>query len=64
MTTTQQGTRRDAPSDDAPGLHIHVAGRGVFVVMRGAREVFSGTFAQCYDYVNLALQGPREGLMC
>jgi hypothetical protein len=64
MTTTQQVTRRDARSDHARGLHIHVAGRGLFVVMRGRHEVFSGTFAQCYDYVNGALPGPREGLTC
>jgi hypothetical protein len=64
MTTTQQITRRDAPNEHARGLHIHVAGRGLFIVMQGPREVFSGTFAQCYDYVNRALQGPRLGLMC
>jgi hypothetical protein len=60
MTTTQHLARTDAASDHARRLHIHVAGHGLFVVMRGNHEVFSGTFAQCYDYVNAA----RQGLMC
>jgi hypothetical protein len=60
MTTTRQLTRTDAPSDSARGLKIHVAGGGLFVVTRGVREVFWGTFEQCYDYVNAA----RLGLTC
>jgi hypothetical protein len=64
MTTTHQLTRTDALSHDAHRLRIHVAGRGLFVVMRGSREVLRGTFEQCYDYVSVALNGPRQGLTC
>jgi hypothetical protein len=64
MTPTHQLTRTDAPRDHGRGLTIHVAGRGVFVVMRGSREVLRGTFEQCYDYVSAALEGPRQGLTC
>jgi hypothetical protein len=58
--TTNQLTRPDASSDRVRDLTIRVAGRGLFVVMRGSRELLRGTFEQCYDYVNAA----RLGLMC
>jgi hypothetical protein len=60
MTPTDQLTRTHAPTDRVRGLTIHVAGRGVFVVMRGSRELLRGTFEQCYNYVNAA----RHGLTC
>jgi hypothetical protein len=46
------------------GLTIHVAGPRLFVVTRGSRELLRGTFEQCYDYVNAANEGPRQGLTC
>jgi hypothetical protein len=60
MTTTHQLIRTDAPSDRAHGLTIHVAGRGLFVVMRGSHELRRGTFEQCYDYVSAV----RQALAC
>jgi hypothetical protein len=64
MTTTHQLTRTDARRERLSGLTIHVAGPGVFVVIRGSRELHRGTFEQCYDYVSAALEGPRKGLTC
>jgi hypothetical protein len=60
MAVTRQLSRPDPPGDRTRSLKIHVAGRGVFVVTQGSREVFRGTFEQCYDYVNAA----RQGLQC
>jgi hypothetical protein len=51
--------RLESAVEDARGLTIHVAGRGLFVVMYGKREMFRGTFAKCYDYVNALHLGPR-----
>jgi hypothetical protein len=64
MTATHQLTQTAAPKNRARRLTIHVAGLGLFVVMRGSLELFCGTFEQCYDYVNEALQGPRAALTC
>lgn len=54
------GLRLESAVEDTRGLAIHVAGRGQFVVMYGKREMFRGRFAQCYDYVNAVLMGPRS----
>jgi hypothetical protein len=64
MTTIDHLTQSDAASARPHDLRIRVVGAGLFVVMRGSRELLRGTFEQCYDYVNAALQGPREGLTC
>jgi len=61
MTITRQLAQINTPrQEDARAMTIRVAGRGVFVVLRGNRELFRGTFEQCYDYVNAA----RQGLTC
>jgi hypothetical protein len=54
MTTNQQRASTDATRDRGRGMTIHMAGGGLFVVMDGHREMFRGTFVQCYDYVNSA----------
>jgi hypothetical protein len=57
MTTTHQLVRTDAPSGRVRALTSHVAGRGLFLVMQGGREVLRGTFGECCDYVNALRQG-------
>jgi hypothetical protein len=57
MTTADQLTRTGASTNEARDLTIHVAGRGLFLVMRGGHELLRGTFQQCYDYINAAQQG-------
>jgi hypothetical protein len=60
MTSTQQIAPIDATDDRTRDMTIHVAGRGLFLVMRNNREIFRGTFEQCYDCVS---SGGR-GLTC
>jgi hypothetical protein len=58
MTSTQQIALIDATDDRTRGMTIHVAGAGLFVVIRDSSEIFRGTFEQCYDYVSSGGRGP------
>jgi hypothetical protein len=60
MTATQRIAPIDATADRTRGMRIHVAGPGLFLVAHDNREIFRGTFEQCYDYVSLG----RWGLTC
>jgi hypothetical protein len=60
MTATPQIAPIGATDDHTRDMTIHVAAPGLFLVMHDNREIFRGTFEQCYDYVS---SGGR-GLTC